>query len=202
MLPSFDYQIPLLGLPRILGLDLSNIPGDVPYLVPPTDRAERWKKRLKSVSELKVGLVWAGSAYQGTESRSRSVDVYKPLLTVGGVIFFNLQVGPDSSQKPGDGVELIDYTADLTDFAETAALIQNLDLVISVDTSVAHLAGALAKPVWVLIPAQNDFRWLLDRTDTPWYPTMRLFRQRVGGDWQAPIAEMVDALRAFERERT
>jgi ADP-heptose:LPS heptosyltransferase len=116
-------------------------------------------------------------------------------VDVPGVIFYSLQTGAEASQAARAGIDIVDFSAELADFAESAALVQNLDLVVTIDTSVAHLAGALAKPVWVLIPVPADFRWLVDRTDTVWYPTMQLFRQKTSGDWATPVGEMAGALR-------
>jgi len=197
-LPPFDMHIPLQGLPRLVGIRLDNIPNKVPYLHPPADRAEYWAQRVAEKDGLRVGLVWAGSKGQRGDTRSRSVELFAPLAAVEGVRFFSLQKGPDSDQTPPAGMDWTDYTSELGDFAEMAALVKNLDLVISVDTSSAHLAGALARPVWVVIPYQCDFRWLTNRTDSPWYPTMRLFREPVAGDSAAAVAEMVTALRGFK----
>jgi tetratricopeptide (TPR) repeat protein len=197
-LPAFDWQIPLQSLPHVLGITLENIPNQVPYLSAPPDRVEQWKQRLAGETKVRVGLVWSGSQYAGGDSRTRTIDVFAPLAELPGFKFFSLQKGKDSGQSPPTGMDWLDYTAELNDFADTAALVQNLDLVVTIDTSVAHLAGALAKPVWVLIPFQCDFRWLLNRTDTLWYPTMRLFRQIKIGDWDTPIHELVTALRSFK----
>jgi tetratricopeptide (TPR) repeat protein len=197
-LPRFDWQIPLLSLPRVLGTTLENIPCEVPYLSAPTDRVQRWKKQLGADTKLRVGLVWSGSRYTNKEKRSRTIDVFAPLAQVPNVKFFSLQTGDDSRQAPPQTMDWADFSAELKDFTDTAALVQNFDLVVTIDTSVAHLAGALAKPVWVLIPFQCDSRWLLHRTDSPWYPTMRLFRQPKPGSWESPIAQMVAALRRLK----
>jgi tetratricopeptide (TPR) repeat protein len=195
-LPAFDYHIPLQSLPRLFKTDLTNIPNAVPYLKVQPENQASWKARVKNDGRLKVGLVWAGSprAKISDDLRTRGLDVFAPLGQMPNVRFFSLQKGPESNLARPPGLEMTDFTRDLNDFADTAALIENLDLVISVDTSVAHLAGALAKPVWVLIPFSSDFRWLMDRTDSPWYPTMRLFRQKQRNDWQGVVAEMADAL--------
>ncbi|MGD0461137.1 MAG: tetratricopeptide repeat protein [Tepidisphaeraceae bacterium] len=198
-LPAFDWQIPLQSLPHVLGITLENIPNQVPYLSAPADRVQRWKQRLAAETKTRVGLVWSGTRYANADNRTRTIDVFAPLAEVPGFKFFSLQKGDDSRQAPPQGMDWADFSAELNDFADTAAFVQNLDLVVTIDTSVAHLAGALAKPVWVLIPFQCDFRWMLERTDTPWYPTMRLFRQKKTGDWQTPIAELALALRGFKR---
>jgi Tfp pilus assembly protein PilF len=194
-LPAFDYHIPLQSLPRLFKTDLTNIPNAVPYLHVPLENRSHCKERVQNDGRLKVGLVWAGSAKPRDDRRTRGLDVFAPLGQTPGVRFFSLQKGPESSLARPPGLELVDFTDDLNDFMDSAALIENLDLVISVDTSVAHLAGALAKPVWVLIPFSADFRWLMDRTDSPWYPTMRLFRQKRRGDWTSVGAEVAAALK-------
>jgi hypothetical protein len=186
------------SLPRPLGITLENIPNHVPYISASPDRVQKWKQRLASETKIRVGLAWSGSRYSNADNRTRTIDVFAPLAKVPGFKFFSLQTGNDAHQPPPPGMDFADYSDDLTDFAETAALVENLDLIITIDTSIAHLAGALAKPVWVLIPFQCDFRWLLQRTDSPWYPTMRLFRQIKVGDWEPPIREMTAALREFK----
>jgi len=196
-LPEFDMQIPLQSLPRIAGIRLEDIPNKVPYLNAPRDRVQRWADRLANDPHPRVGLVWAGSNVGQGDSRTRSLSTFAPLAAVRNVRFYSLQKGTESQQTPPGQLDWVDFTAELHDFADTAALVQNLDLIISVDTSIVHLAGALAKPVWVLIPFQSDFRWLTDRTDSPWYPTMRLFRQPSNQDVATPIAQMVEALREF-----
>jgi tetratricopeptide (TPR) repeat protein len=202
-LPAFDFQISLLSLPRLFKTDLANIPNGVPYLNVPAAEQSRWEARIQRDGRLKVGLVWAGNPHPNPRSdlRSRGLDVLAPLAHVTHVQFVSLQKGPESSVAGPPGLEIIDFTGDLNDFADTAALIANLDLVISVDTSVAHMAGALAKPAWVLIPNSADFRWLVDRTDSPWYPTMRLFRQKERGDWGSAVEELKVALQAAADSR-
>ncbi len=184
--PAWDAHIPLLELPVVFG---AAPPGPVPYLDAPDSPA--WDMRLPKGGPVKVGLVWAGNPAQ-RNNRQRSMDptALAPLLAVPGAAFYSLQVG---------GVEVPDGVTDLapylTDFAETAAAVVRLDLVISVCTSVAHLAGALGRPVWTVLTRAADWRWLEDRADTPWYPTMRLFRQTQRGDWDGPVAEIAAALK-------
>jgi hypothetical protein len=160
-------------------------------------RTQTWRNRLDP-APLRVGLCWAGSTH-GWETRSRTLATFAPLGGIDGVQFVSLQVGPEASQAqtPPFDMRLSDYSSRLNDFSDLAALIANLDLVITVDTAVAHVAGALAKPVWVLIPQAPDFRWMLDRADSPWYPTMRLFRQIKRGDWDTPVRAMAAALASF-----
>jgi Tfp pilus assembly protein PilF len=194
-LPHFDLHVPLPSLPRIFRTQLDNIPASVPYLKAPDERVRQWTARVPHDRSLNVALTWAGSDHgSGLEVRSRSLSAFAPLARVSGVRFFSLQTGPDAAQVRPAGMELIDFTPDLQDFADTAAFLMHMDLLISVDTSPVHLAGALGRPVWVLLPLQNDFRWLLDRTDSPWYPTLRLFRQTKLGDWHTPVGQMAQAL--------
>jgi len=198
-LPPFDWQAPLVSLPLALGTTLETIPAQVPYLSPPPQLIPRWKEKLAADASLKIGLVWAGS---DDAFRSNRLGVFAPLAAVarhGGVRFFSLQKGAAAEQalRPPPGLALFDWTEQLHDWADTAALIHHLDLVIAVDTAPVHLAGAMAKNVWVLLPTFADFRWLLERSDSPWYPTMRLFRQVREGDWTEPIQQMVQALSAL-----
>ena len=150
-----------------------------------------------------MGIVWHGSP-KNTLNQFRSIplDSFLPLIRVPGVQFFSLQVGPGSEQlrTVPFGAELIDLASFITDFADTAAAIANLDLVISIDTAVAHLAGAIGQPAWTILSYAPDFRWLRQRLDSPWYPTMRLFRQPRMGDWQSPIQQAAEALQALVQQ--
>jgi len=199
MFPRFDFHCPLLSLPRAFQTTLESIPAKVPYLCLDPKLVELWQNRLAACSRgFKVGLVWAGSPRkQNDRHRSMKLADLVPLMQLPGARFFSLQKGAAAAQVRTlpEGTELADWTTELTDFADTAALIANLDLVISVDTAVAHLAGAMGKAVWTLLPFAPDWRWLLNRDDSPWYPTMRLFRQPSAGDWAAVIARVVDAMR-------
>jgi tetratricopeptide (TPR) repeat protein len=189
--PFFDSYILFGEIPLLLSIGVDDVPSAVPYISAPRDRIEAWATRIPFDKRLKVGLVWAGSD-RGV--RSHSLELFSPLASIPNVQFFSLQKGKESLQQPPAGMQLIDLTDDIRDFADTAALIHHLDLVISVDTSVVHVAGAIGKPVWVLIPKRNDYRWLLDREDSPWYPTMRLFRQTRDGDWKTPMQNIAEAL--------
>jgi len=198
-LPHFDLRLRFESLPRVLGITQENLPtsASMPYLRVPPDRLGKWSGRVPQDGTFHVGLVWAGS---NSIFRSSSLGIFAPLAAVAGVRFFSLQKGPESSQVPPAGLQLVDYTAELDDFADTAALVQQLDLVLCVDTSVVHLAGAIGKPVWVLVPQLSDRDyplWPLDRSDSPWYPKIRLFRQRQPGDWDIPVQEMTEALKKF-----
>jgi tetratricopeptide (TPR) repeat protein len=197
-LPAFDLYCPLLSVPRIFGTNLANVPHIAPYLHADAEDTRRWQHRLADPSSLvKVGLAWAGNPTQVNDrNRSMKLEMLAPLGQIPGVRFFSLQKGEAAAEAktPPPGLELIDRTEELKDFADTAALIANLDLVISVDTAVVHLAGAMGKPVWTLLSFVSDWRWLLQRQDSPWYPSMRLFRQPVGGDWDSVITRIVEAL--------
>ncbi|HTV48209.1 MAG TPA: tetratricopeptide repeat protein [Phycisphaerae bacterium] len=197
-LPAFDLYCPLLSLPLVFGTTLENIPQTVPYLHTDVQEAKRWQDRVNEHSPgLKVGLVWAGnSTHKNDRNRSMKLSSLALLGQVSGVHFFSLQKGEAAAQArtPPAGLELVDWTDELKDFADTAALIANLDLVITVDTAVAHLAGAMGKRVWTLLPFIPDWRWMLGREDSPWYPTMRLFRQGIRGDWDGVIKRVVHAL--------
>ena len=199
-LPSFDLHCPLLSLPLAFGTGLGNIPAEIPYLAPGKDLVSTWGQRLPvdPSGRLRVGLAWAGNPnlhaqVDGSVDRRRSISpaMLAPLLEPEGVQYFNLQkAGPPAPAEFG----LVDLINECADFADTAALIANLDLVISVDTAVVHLAGAMGKPVWVLNRFDSCWRWLREREDSPWYPTLRLFRQPRPGDWGSVIARVRDEL--------
>lgn len=197
--PHIDVQIQMMGLPRVFWKEEGSIPPGQAYLRPVAEDVEKWRSRLQSYPhKLKVGLVWSGSA--GRRYRSMQLSNLAPLAQHRDIAWFSLQKGPAATEiaSPGQRLEVIDYTDELHDFADTAALIENLDLVITVDTAVAHLAGALGKPAWVILPVAPDWRWMLERTDSIWYPSVRLFRQPVRGDWETPIAQIISALRGYE----
>ncbi len=206
-LPPFDLHCPLLSLPLAFGTTLATIPATIPYLRADRLLTARWRKRLTALPGLKVGLVWAGESSQAmadaqARDRRRSIPLARlaRLGDVPRVSLVSLQKGAAATQarEPPAGLTIHDWTDELTDFADTAALVAGLDLVISVDTAVAHLAGALGKPVWVLNRADACWRWLRDRSDSPWYPTVRLFRQPTHGDWDPVITEVAAALATFE----
>ena len=203
-LPAFDVHCPLMSLPRLFATTLESLPQNVPYLHADPRDVEKWRNRLaEHASSLKVGLVWAGNpTHQSDRTRSLALSRLAPLAQTPGVRFFSLQKGPASEAKePPVGMDLIDMMGEVNDFADTAALIANLDLVISVDTSVVHLAGALGKPVWTLLAFAADWRWLLEREDSPWYPTMRFFRQPAIGDWDSVIGRVTAALASAARQK-
>jgi tetratricopeptide (TPR) repeat protein len=202
-LPPFDAWIPMLSLPLVFRTTLATIPVAIPYLYADPERSAFWRRRLAAFPGRKVGLVWAGSPRHGDpasnaidQRRSITPRHYAPLGAIPGLCLISLQKG-DAAARTSEGITLHDWTEELDDFADTAALVEALDLVISVDTAVAHLAGALAKPVWVLNRFDQCWRWLRDRDDSPWYPTARLFRQRSQGDWAGVMRDVVEALRVW-----
>jgi tetratricopeptide repeat protein/glycosyl transferase family 9 (putative heptosyltransferase) len=203
-LPEFHYQCPLLSLPLAFDTRLETIPSTTPYLFAEQSKARSWGERLGERQKPRVGLVWAGNprkALPGANhidiQRSVALDQFAPVLRVAGCEFYSLQKGDDAVEQLRASAlrhAIIDWTDDLQDFSDTAALIANLDLVISVDTSVAHLAGALGKPFWLLNRDNTCWRWLVDREDSPWYPTARLFRQDETRAWAGVIARVAAAL--------
>ena len=190
-LPTFDIYAPLLSLPRILKLRTVNMRAQVPYLHAEESRMQKWKSLLSEDGPgYRVGIAWAGNpGHRRDLERSLDSSLLLPLADVPDLRLYSLQVGATSKKIDPlrEQLRLIDHTSKLTDMAESAALVQNLDLVICVDTSVCHLAGALGKPVWVMIPAGPHWGWGLQGESTPWYPTMRLFRQTAAGDWPSVI---------------
>jgi tetratricopeptide (TPR) repeat protein len=193
-----DRVVSLMSLPAIFETTLETIPAEVPYLTPHPALVAQWAPRIDG-SGFKVGLVWAGRPqHDNDRNRSMSLESFLPLAKIRGVSLYSLQKGPaeEALAKPPKGMTITPLGGRFADFADTAAAIANLDLVISVDTAVAHLAGAMGKPVWTLLPLVPDWRWMLERADSPWYPTMRLFRQEAPGDWDSVIAAVAKALRA------
>jgi len=185
-----DYHIPLLSLPLMFKTTLDNIPDEIPYLYPPADRLPFWHTVVPRGEERRVGLCWSGKKYPDP-SRSVPAWLMVALCACPEISFFSLQTGADAD-KPD--MPLHDLTTLINDFADTAALISQLDLVITIDTSVAHLAGALGAETWLMVPFSPDWRWGIGRNDSPWYPTMRLFRQQRRGDWGTVICELIEAL--------
>jgi len=202
-LPEFDWHVPLLSLAYRLGVTMDSLAARVSYLRPPPNRRVLLPTaRGDHHAVLRVGLVWRGNPhYQDDRRRSMSVAALEPLFSVPGVVFYGLQVAP-TAEFSGEAARqdmLINLENLIRDFSDTASLVAQLDLVVSSDTSVAHLAGALGCPTWVLLPFAPDWRWLLDRDDSPWYPTMRLFRQPAPGDWTSVVQSVRAALAAEGR---
>jgi hypothetical protein len=189
-LPAFDVHCPLVSLPGIFRTDFKAMPEEAAYLFADKGITQRWRDRLAGESGVKVGLVWGGNPMPiHNRKRSSTLTALAPLAEAHGVTFVSLQKGEPAAEakSPPAGMRIVDYTSELKDFADTAALVSALDLVISIDTGVAHLAGAMGKPTWVLLPFVPDWRWFNGRNDSPWYPTMRLFRQTRLGDWTDPV---------------
>jgi Flp pilus assembly protein TadD len=201
-LPRFDLHCPMLSLPFVFRTTLETVPNQMPYLAADPARAAAWRERLTPLGGKRVGVVWAGRpTHLADRRRSLSLTSLEPLTDVSGISFVSLQTGPAAAQaqRPPPGMVLHDWTAELGDFAETAALVAGLDLVITVDTAVAHLAGALGRPVWLLNRFDGCWRWLLARDDSPWYPSLRQFRQPHPGDWDAVLRAVTAALADYSR---
>lgn len=198
---AFDVHSPLLSLPGLLGVDDETIPRAVPYLTADAGRIEHWRERVGKMPGFRVGLCWQGSpTYSGDAIRSIPLRQFTRLAQVPGVTLINLQKGPGIEQIEACRTQLaLQVFEDLDQeaaFVDTAALMHHLDLIISADTSIAHLAGALGRPVWVLLSTGCDWRWQVGRQDSPWYPTMRLFRQQSFGDWTTVLDDVAAALAA------
>jgi tetratricopeptide (TPR) repeat protein len=187
-LPQFDLHCPLLSVPRAFGTELANIPSATPYLHAPEEKTKRWNARLGPRTRPRIGVAWSGRpTHKNDHNRSIGLDAFLSIFAGVDVSLVSLQREVRDADAPAlrERSDILHFGDELADFADTAALISSLDLIVAVDTSAAHLAGALAKPVWVLLPFIPDWRWLLDRDDSPWYPTARLFRQdntRAWGD--------------------
>jgi Flp pilus assembly protein TadD len=188
-LPEFHVQCPLLSLPLAFGTTLEAIPAEVPYIGSDEALIGNWRDRIKNDgSRIKIGVAWAGNpGFRQNRYRNMPLERFLSLTRLPDVTLYSLQKGAEADEAKNlpEGFRVLDHTEEIRDFADTAALIANLDMVISVDTAVAHLAGALGRTVWTLLPFSPEWRWLLDREDSPWYPTMRLFRQSSPGDWQS-----------------
>ena len=199
--PEHDLAVPMFHLPWAFGTTVEAVPPGGPYLSADPGLAVRWRGRLAGLPGLKVGLVWAGeprpedpAALATDRRRSMPLAALAPLGAVAGVSFVSVQTGVAGRQAVPPGLVLHDWTAELGDFSETAGLMTGLDLVVSVDTAPAHLAGALGREVWLLNRFDTCWRWLLDRQDSPWYPTLRQFRQAWPGDWEGVVSRVAAAL--------
>ncbi|MEO5374746.1 MAG: tetratricopeptide repeat protein [Alphaproteobacteria bacterium] len=203
-LPAFDAQCALGSLPGLLGVTLDTVPASVPYVVPDPGLVDHWRDRLPDAGgagspRRRIGLAWAGNPGHAQDlSRSMALSQLAPLLEVPGLHIVSLQKGPGAEQAHADGLagRLTPLGEAFTDLADTAAVMASLDLVITVDTAVAHLAGALGRPVWVLLSHVPDWRWGLEGDRSPWYPSARLFRQPTAGDWTTVVEEVVAALKS------
>jgi hypothetical protein len=188
-IPGFSMFCPLSSLPHVFGTELETIPASTPYLKADPEKVAAWSQRIRTAigdGALKVGIAWAGrTTHPNDRARTLRWSQLLPLTRIPGVALVALQKeipAVDRAEFPG-GLGALDLSAELGDFGDTAAVIEACDLVVTVDSSAAHLAGALGRPAWVMLPWVPDWRWLLDREDTPWYPTLRLFRQPSRGDW-------------------
>jgi tetratricopeptide (TPR) repeat protein len=199
-LPDFDVHCPAGSLPRALRTELATIPADVPYLSASADRIAKWRPRIESLPAPRVAIAWSGAAGHAND-RNRSVALSRlaPLLALEHVSFVSIQrdVRNEDAELLACTPRLTHVGEDLADFDDTAAIAALVDVVISVDTAVVHLAGALGRPTWILVPFWPDWRWLLEREDSLWYPTARLFRQTAAGEWDSAIARVKDALLKF-----
>ncbi len=193
--PPFDFHAPLLDLPRLLNTSLETIPSHDFYLKAAPELEEAWASHLGPWEEFRVGIAWTGNPnHKNDRNRSMEPSLLQPLTEIPGVSVYSLQVWRNGEAVRFFSDNITDLAPFLTDFAETAAVMSNLDLIVSVDTSVVHVAGALGRPVWTMLPFIPDWRWLLERDDSPWYPTMRLFRQEKRGDWKGVIERVSQAL--------
>ncbi|HEX3726117.1 MAG TPA: tetratricopeptide repeat protein [Pirellulales bacterium] len=202
-LAQCQWQVPLLSLPGIFGTTIDTIPAETPYLAASPERTEKWRDRLKSVDGFKVGIHWQGSQSWRTDPRSIPPHAFEPLADIDGVRLISLQkTAPDDTLTEWDDrLRIVDFGPELDAaggaFMDTAAIMQQLDLVITCDTGTAHLAGSLGVAVWVALPSASEWRWMRDREDSPWYPTMRLFRQTDRRDWSSVFSRIADELTTF-----
>lgn len=196
--PAFDFQTPMLSLPLALGL-FDPLPMPAPYLSANPDLRAQWRTRMGARAGMRVGLVWSGSPAHGRDAeRSVAPNELRPLLKTAGAQFYSIQLETRGALPPDlSALGVIDAAEHIADFSDTAALLAELDLIITVDTAVAHLAGAMGRPVWLLLPFLPDWRWGMSGEDTPWYPTMRLFRQQFARDWDEVIQRVAAELHAF-----
>jgi hypothetical protein len=189
-----------MSLPRIFGTTIETVPNETPYLSVDPHLVQYWRERMGSSRHRRIGLVWGGNAaFKNEPRRGLPVSKFAPLAGVEGIDLFSLQRGPQARQLDHlpKGLAIVNLEREENQITDTAAMIQVLDLVITVDTMVAHLAGALRTPVWTLLSFAPDWRWLLDRADSPWYPEMRLFRQPRDGDWESMLAQVAAELRCL-----
>jgi tetratricopeptide (TPR) repeat protein len=204
-LPPFDVQAPLMSLPRLFGTTLATIPADIPYLSACPTLVMQWRKELPP--GFKIGIAWQGNpGHAGDRRRSVPLRYFECLAHLDGVRLISLQKGPGTEQlpqgigNPSQAFSVLNLHDRLETFADTAAVMMNLDLIVTVDTAVAHLAGALGVPAWVLLPFAPDWRWLLERSDSPWYPTLRLIRQSRQGDWGEVFDRLVAQITVSNKE--
>jgi hypothetical protein len=203
--PDFDLHVWRQSLPGLLGVTNESIPARVSYLSVDQESLARWRPRFAETASFRIGIAWQGDpGHANDRKRSFSLLQFAPLARLPGVRMYSLQVGASGREQLShvqNAWPIVDLAAELTDFYETAAAMHHLDLVITCDSSPAHLAGALGRPVWVALPFAPDWRWQLSRSDSPWYPSMRLFRQPRPGDWDGLFHEIETALAEMLRKR-
>jgi len=210
-LPAFDLHCPLLSLPLACKTELASIPAAIPYLKADPDQSNAWKDRLSAKTKLRVGLVWSGGIRPNqpvSVNQRRNIPLAKfAVLKNPNIAFYSLQKGQPGEAELAElthnrwnGPDIVDLTGAIGDFADTAAFIDNLDLVITVDTAAAHLTGALGKPVWILNRFDTDWRWLLGRSDSPWYPTAKIYRQDTAGEWDSVLQRVKTDLIGLQSE--
>ena len=194
---EFDTQLPILSLPRVFETTLDSIPSETPYIMADQGLSQLFSLRFGTDYNFKIGIVWAGNSDNKKDHiRSCTLADFNPLLDIQGTSFYSIQKGPASAEADSTlrEMKIINLSSQIKDFADTAAVVSNLDLIISVDTAVVHLAGALRKPVWNLLHFAPDWRWMLNRDDSQWYPEMRLFRQAKLNDWTSLFKQVKEAL--------
>lgn len=209
-MPEFDYHVALMSLPLIFKTTLHTVPHQIPYIYADQNLVEYWREKLSHDKNFKIGLCWQGNAGYSTQflrkavaAKSFHVKEFEPLCKIKGISLYSLQKmnGHEQLKDSTNQLNIHDFGSELDEqhgrFMDTAAIIKNLDLVITIDTSISHFAASLGAPVWILLPHPADWRWMLNRTDTPWYPNARLFRQTKAGDWKSLMEEIVEALHEY-----
>jgi Glycosyltransferase family 9 (heptosyltransferase) len=198
--PDFSAYCPLSSLPRLAGATLATIPAPIPYLRADPRNVAAWADRLSGLTPTgyrRIGIAWAGRpTHANDRNRSTALAAFAPLAELSRIALISLQKGSAQTQIGAywGGAPLVNLGPEIADFSDTMAILESLDLVVTVDTAVAHLAGAMGRPVWLMLPFAPDWRWLLDRADSPWYPTARLFRQPAPRQWEPVIAEIASLL--------
>jgi hypothetical protein len=198
--PKCDVQLPILSLPGIFQTTLDTIPCQIPYIAASTERVAKWRERLRGIGGLKVGIHWHGSMAWTSDPRSIPLAKFEPLAHIDGVTLISLQKGDPHGQlrQFRERFGVVDFGEELDAtggaFMDTAAIMTELDLVVTCDTGTLHVAGALGKETWAALPRASEWRWMWDRDDTPWYPSVRLFRQPTYSDWETPFRRMAEAL--------
>lgn len=201
--PAFDMHCEMMSLPMVMGLKLTDLPGAIPYLSVDRGQMQKWRRRLDKLPRPIVALVWAGRPNHTNDAkRSMTLEALAPLGAVEGCSFISIQKGPRAgdANNPPPGLSLLNLDSEIADFDDTAAILSIADLLISVDSSPIHLAGALNRPAWVMLPYLSEWRWLTEREDSPWYPSLRLFRQQSAGDWAGLVQRLAISLKGFAEE--